>query len=60
MLNMAQNKGSFLVQVLDTQNSTWQGVVTCTETGKTVPFRSALELIKLIDSTLPGGSLTEE
>ena len=42
----------FMVQILDTQNATWQGVVTWTETGRKEPFRSALELIKLIDSTL--------
>ena len=41
---------SFLVQILDRQHATWQGTITWTETGRTEPFRSALELIRLIDS----------
>lgn len=43
---------TFVVRVLDLQNSTWQGTVTWTDSGKQEQFRSALELIRLIDSTL--------
>lgn len=43
---------TFVVQILNTQNATWQGTVTWTDQKKTVPFRSALELILLMDSTL--------
>lgn len=43
---------TFVVRVLDMQNSTWQGTVTWTNSGKQEQFRSALELIRLIDSTL--------
>lgn len=43
---------TFVVQIIDAQNATWQGTVTWAESRKTQPFRSALELIKLIDSTL--------
>lgn len=43
---------TFVIQIRNTQNSTWQGVVTWTDGKKQEPFRSALELIKLIDSTL--------
>lgn len=43
---------TFVVRVLDMQNSTWQGTVTWTDSGKQEHFRSALELIRLIDSTL--------
>lgn len=43
---------TFVVRVLDMQNSTWQGTVTWTDSGKQEQFRSALELIRLIDSTL--------
>ena len=52
---MAKNPGrreTFVVQVLNTQNASWQGTVTWTDGGKTQSFRSALELIKLIDSAL--------
>lgn len=43
---------TFVVKVLDMQNSTWQGTVSWTDSGKQEHFRSALELIRLIDSTL--------
>ena len=51
---MAKTNGNkaFLVQILDTQNSTWQGTVTWTDDQKVRPFRSALELLKLIDSAI--------
>lgn len=44
-------QGTFIVKIRYRQNATWQGHVTWVEEDKTVPFRSALELIKLIDST---------
>lgn len=43
---------TFVVRILNTQNATWQGTVTWTDGRRTEPFRSALELIRLIDSTL--------
>lgn len=43
---------TFLVKVIDTQNATWQGTVAWTESGRQEQFRSALELIRLIDSAL--------
>lgn len=43
---------SFIVNILQQQNSTWQGTVTWVDENKTQNFRSALELIRLIDSTL--------
>lgn len=42
--------GTFIVRVEHRQHSSWQGRVTWVEEQKTVPFRSVLELIKLIDS----------
>ena len=41
-----------MVRILNTQNATWQGTVTWTDGRRTESFRSALELIRLIDSTL--------
>ena len=46
-----KNKGTFIVKIVNRQNSTWQGTVNWVEEQKTVSFRSALELIKLLDST---------
>lgn len=45
-------KGTFIVKILDKQNSTWQGTVTWVEENKVQNFRSALELLKLIDGAL--------
>ena len=43
---------TFVVRILNTQNATWQGTVTWTDGKRMESFRSALELIRLIDSTL--------
>ncbi|MBO1679035.1 hypothetical protein HJY11_04390 [Bittarella massiliensis] len=45
-------RATFTVQVVYRQNATWQGTVTWLEKGKQSYFRSALELIKLMDSAL--------
>ena len=42
-------KGTFVVRIRHRQNATWQGSVTWAEHNSTQNFRSALELIKLID-----------
>ncbi|MBQ4577883.1 MAG: hypothetical protein IJA84_02365 [Clostridia bacterium] len=47
---------SFIVNILQQQNASWQGTVTWVDENKTQSFRSALELIRLIDSTLTDGS----
>lgn len=48
----AKDKGTFIVKILNTQNSTWQGTVTWVEQRRTQNFRSALELLKLIDGAV--------
>ena len=45
----SRKKGTFIVKVDYCENETWQGRVTWAEENKTEHFRSALELIKLID-----------
>ena len=47
-------KATFVVRIQYRQNATWQGQVTWAEKNKTMSFRSALELLKLIDSTATG------
>lgn len=42
---------TFIVRIQYRQNATWQGHVTWVDENRTVPFRSVLELIKLLDST---------
>ena len=51
-MKKANGHETFVIQVLNTQNATWQGTVTWTDGKKKESFRSALELIKLIDSAL--------
>lgn len=46
------NAGTFVLKIMNRQNSTWQGTVTWVEENKTQNFRSALELLKLIDGAL--------
>ena len=45
-------KGTFIIQVLNNQNATWQGTVNWVDEKRTQPFRSTLELLKLIDGAL--------
>lgn len=47
--------GTFIIRVQHRQHSSWQGLVTWSEENRTVPFRSALELIKMIDEAVSGG-----
>ena len=49
-----RNKSTFIVKIMNTQNSTWQGSITWVEEQKTQNFRSALEMIKMIDGVLAG------
>jgi hypothetical protein len=50
--NKNGSKGTFVVQIQYRQNATWQGLVTWAEKDRTLPFRSDLELLKIIDSAL--------
>ncbi len=52
ILNEVGKKATFVVNVQYRQNATWQGKVLWAETGKSCNFRSALELLKLIDGAL--------
>lgn len=47
-----RNTETFIVKILNKQNSTWQGSVTWVEEQRTQHFRSALELLKMIDGAL--------
>ena len=44
--------GRFVIQIDRCENATWQGSILWTEKNVTQQFRSALELIKLVDSAL--------
>ena len=59
LLQQHGNLGSFVVRVQHRQNSSWQGQVTWLEQDRTVYFRSAWELMKLLDHAIPGSVETE-
>lgn len=54
-----RNKGTFIIKIMNTQNSTWQGSITWVEEERTQNFRSALEMIKMIDGVLEEKSHAE-
>ena len=49
-------KGTFEISVKFTQNSTWQGQIHWVEENKKQNFRSALEMLKLMDEALCAGA----
>ena len=51
-MKKTNKKPTFLIQMLDNQNMTWQGVITFLDTNQKLPFRSLLELLKLMDSAM--------
>ena len=50
--DVGSTKGTFMVSVKFTQNSTWQGELHWVDRNQKQNFRSALEMIKLIDEAL--------
>ena len=45
-------KGTFVVHVQCLENATWQGEIVWAEKNESLKFRSALELLKIMDSAL--------
>lgn len=50
--NSGKDKGTFIIKVEHCQNDTWQGRITWAEENKKVAFRSALEMVKLMNEAL--------
>ena len=59
ILDKSEEKGTFIIQVQYRQNSSWQGKIFWVEKNKTQHFRSALELIKLMDGALSEGVVSK-
>jgi len=53
-------KPTFLIQMLDNQNLTWQGAITFLDTNQKLPFRSVLELLKLMDSAITSAGFSDD
>ena len=47
-----KNKGTFIIKVEDCQGGTWQGKVVWADEDTTEHFRSALELLQLVDEAI--------
>lgn len=47
-----KNTETFVIQVRGTDNGTWQGTVEWVEKQRKIAFRSVLELIRLMDSSI--------
>lgn len=57
ILNHKGDKATFIIHIQYRQNSTWQGKIVWADQNKTQYFRSALEMMKLIDSALSEGAI---
>ena len=53
-------KGTFVVHVQCLENATWQGEIVWAEKNESLKFRSALELLKIMDSALATTEQGEE
>lgn len=58
-LEHQNEKASFLVHVQFRQHATWQGSITWVEKGVTQHFRSALEMLRLMNEALEDPSEEE-
>ncbi len=54
------NKGTFIIKVDHCQNETWQGRVIWADENKTEYFRSALELMQMIDGAIKSGQMSSK
>ncbi len=54
--NIDRKKGTFVVKIEFWQRGTWQGQVIWAEENRTERFRSALELIRLMDEAMASGA----
>ncbi len=54
--NIDRKKGTFVVKIEFWQRGTWQGTVIWAEENRTERFRSALELIRLMDEAMASGA----
>ena len=54
-----QRRETFVVRVLYRQNNTWQGEVLWAEENERRHFRSALELMKLLDSAVKDSAVKD-
>lgn len=54
-MEKTKTAGKFVIQIERCENATWQGSILWTDKNVRQHFRSALELIKLVDSAVAAG-----
>ncbi len=54
--NIDKKKGTFVVKIEFCQHGTWQGQVIWAEENRKARFRSALELVRLMDEAMASGA----
>ena len=54
------NKGTFIIKVEESQRGTWQGKVVWADHEITEHFRSALELLQLVDEAINAATASKE
>ena len=59
-MNKKRKNPSFVIDIKSTEHGSWQGVLRWINEDKQVPFRSALELIRLLDSAIDMQEVDEE
>lgn len=47
-----KKKPTFIIEIKSTEHESWQGVITWVDENKTQTFRSALELVRMLDSVI--------
>ena len=47
-----KKEDTFILKIRNDQNATWQGSVTWIDGNKTLNFRSAMELLKMLDDVV--------
>ena len=58
-MKAAKNEtNTFIIQIKGKENNSWQGTVECVENRTTANFKSALELLRLMDEAGSTGSTT--
>ena len=55
-----KNKGTFIIRVEESQRGTWQGKVVWADEDTTERFRSALELLQLVDEAINAARANNE
>ena len=60
MIGNGMLRQSFAIRVMYKEHNSWQGLITHIETGRELAFRSALEMLMIMDATIDAGENAPE